>query len=105
MGTLKPIASILPKLSEKTLRKKGYWTGMLIKNWEKIVGPEIAQHTFPLTLKFLPNKRAVLQIQVNKPALTLELQHQTVQIIEKIDSVFGEKIVEKVQFLQGCPKN
>ncbi|MCG8593459.1 MAG: DUF721 domain-containing protein [Kiloniellales bacterium] len=102
-GGLRPLAATLPKVTRKALGRRGLAEGSLIAEWPEIVGEALAARCLPLKLSFAdPKRRAegTLTLQVES-AWTLELQHLSPQLIERINQTLGYAAVSRLAFRQG----
>lgn len=107
-GGLRSLAVTLPKVTRKALGKRGLAEGALVAEWPEIVGTVLASHCIPAKLSFHdPKRRAegTLTLQVES-GWTLELQHLSPQIIERINQSFGYQAISRLAFRQGpLPSN
>jgi hypothetical protein len=106
------VSSFLPALTRKAFEKFGFASVALVTDWERIVGPEMAACSAPERLSWprQPSGRAG-QVPGERPAARLllrvagaraiDLQHQSRQLIERVNAYFGYRAVEEVRFVQG----
>lgn len=107
------LASFVPGIARKAFEKHGFASASLITDWAQIVGARLAGDTRPLKLKWprLPEQAGVgndtdkgrpgatLVLQVD-PAVALDVQYQTAQIIERINAYFGYRAVAELRLRQ-----
>ena len=79
---LRPIENTLPKEAKKMLKKSGYNMNNILKNWEKIVGGAIYKLGTPISLKY---------------GKELELEYKKKEIIDKVNSFFGHRFLDRVK--------
>lgn len=107
------IASLVPRITRKSFEKHGFAAASLIMDWALIVGRERAADTRPLKLKWpravekfgatadgcegRPEATLVLQVD---PAIALDIQYQSAQIIERINAYFGYRAVASLKLVQ-----
>ena len=96
------LSGLMPPTVNKALRRFGFAQTSIISNWEKIVGTEMAHHTYPskLTFKKGTKENGTLHIMVDG-AHALKLQHLLPLIIEKINMFHGFKLVGHIAITQG----
>lgn len=107
------IASLVPRITQKSFEKHGFAAASLIMDWAQIVGSERARDTRPLKLKWprpvekfgetaescegRPGATLVLQVD---PAVALDIQYQSAQLIERINAYFGYRAVASLRLVQ-----
>lgn len=70
----------------------------LLKRWEKIMGPDIANVANIAAIKKMKDGRFNITLRPNNPALTLQLSYMSEEIKEKINKYFGRDAVAKISF-------
>jgi hypothetical protein len=95
---------MLPEIAGKVLGKKGLGFGVLITDWEMIVGPDMARRATPIRLAFPPGRRecGTLHLRV-AGGFAVELQHTAPQLIERVNAFFGYRAIEALRFSQTAP--
>lgn len=107
------LSSLVPGITRKAFEKHGFASASLITDWAQIVGARLAGDTRPLKLKWprMPEQASVaddtakgrpgatLVLQVD-PAVALDVQYQTAQIIERINAYFGYRAVAELRIQQ-----
>ena len=114
--TAKAVGSFVPAITRPVFEKYGFQTGALLTDWATIIGEPLSQFTAPEQIKW-PGRQnqiagaeldgderqtsgATLVIRVEGPA-ALEVQHQTPQIIERINEYLGYRAITQVRILQA----
>ena len=93
---LKPFISSLPQGIKKNLKKRGYNFTSIVDNWSKIVGEKISNDCYPTKIKVGKSlKSGVLIINVAH-GKEIDVEYKKREIIDKINSFFGYKYVEKI---------
>ena len=89
---LKTLQQSVIKITDVAIRKRGFVESALIHKWASIVGKEIATWSVPNRLVFLRGSTldATLHLDVLS-ARALEIQHNELVILERINVVFGYK--------------
>jgi predicted nucleic acid-binding Zn ribbon protein len=67
-------------------------TGALWRRWEEVVGPTIAAHAEPTSLR-----RGVLKIRTDSPTWATELGYLSEQVMSAANELLGGQIVSEVQ--------
>ena len=94
---LRKLSITLPKTFKKTLGKQGQQFSSLIKNWEKIVGKNIAQLCYPLKIMLIKHQnihRLYLNVYHGNE---LEIEYQRNDIINKINHFFDKNIISEIK--------
>ena len=87
----------MPKNLKKILNKRGYVYSDIINKWSYIVGSNISNVSYPKSFK--PNGKntaGTLIINVQR-GNEVDIEYSKTQIINKINSYFGYKIIDKVR--------
>jgi len=93
---------MVPKLTQTALGKRGLAQANLIVDWPSIVGEEKAATCQPEKLVFPRGQRnnGTLHLRVTS-TMALELQHDSPQLIARINGYFGYAAVESVRLIQA----
>ena len=85
---------------------RGASVARLRAEWSAIVGPDLARTTRPDALLAGRGARGVqgagkaLRLRVSGAA-ALEVQHQTGQLVEKVNAYFGHRMIDDIRLVQG----
>ena len=93
---LRPFSSSIPKTLKKYLKKGGYNYSNIVDNWTKMVNKEVSDSCYPITIKMskeMKNGTLVLNVIHGKE---LEIEYEKGQIMDKINSFFGYKCINKI---------
>ena len=86
------------------MNNRGYVQQEIISLWEEIVNQELAKEAVPEKLTFPRGRRSGGTIKIRAPApLATELQHTESILLDRINSFFGYKAVEKIIIIHGNP--
>ena len=98
---LKTLQQSVVKITDVAIRKRGFVESALIHKWASIVGEENAAWSVPNRLVFLRGSTldATLHLDVLS-ARALEIQHNELVILERINVVFGYKAINKIAIRQ-----
>ena len=96
---LRSFKDTLPKKIKKILLKKGYIYSEILDNWRLIVGSELFEVCYPKSFRS-SNKlgTSLLSIMV-KRGHEIDVEYSKKKIIDKINSLFGYNVVEKVKLI------
>jgi hypothetical protein len=89
------LGELVPGVTRAAYKKRSPAGALLLSAWDQVVGPRLAQETMPQKLS-----RGVLTIVCAGP-VAMELQHLSAALIERINTHAGEKLVERLRFVQG----
>ena len=97
-----PAGSILNRVAAKVFRRRGFGEGDVLIRWSEIVGPEVARQTAPEKLQRLRGDAAgaILHVRVNGAA-ALGIQHKTPIILDRINTFYGYRAVDRLKLIQG----
>lgn len=100
---LTALAKTLSPITKKLFGKKGFMEIDILTNWDKIVGKELANYSFPQKIDFKREEKnnGVLLLQVPTGAFALEIKHRENFILEKINAYFGYKAVSQIKIVQN----
>ena len=93
---LRPFSTSIPKSLKKYLRKGGYNYSNIVDNWNKIVGKEIYEACYPISIKMekkMSDGVLVLNVFHGKE---IEVEYKKNEIIDKINSFFGYNCIKTV---------
>ena len=96
------LADVARKLLTPALRRQGFAQHEIVTRWPTIVGGLLAAKSLPERLRFNGTERrgGTLFVRVES-AFALEFQHLTPQILERVNTYYGYRAVEKVVIRQG----
>ena len=96
---LRSFKDTLPKKIKKILLKKGYIYSEILDNWRLIVGSALFKVCYPKSFRS-SNKlgTSLLSIMV-KRGHEIDVEYSKKKIIDKINSLFGYNVVEKVKLI------
>lgn len=86
------------------LKRRGFHRSEIVSHWEEIVTTEFSNHTSPAKLVFPRGKRTGGTLTILTPApLALEIQHSEPLLLERINTFFGYRAVDKIILLHNKP--
>ena len=102
-GGLYSLSSTLLPFAKHILGKKGFVEIDILTNWDKIVGAELAQYSFPQRIDFKRGEKnnGTLCLSVPSGAFALELKHRERFILDKINTYFGYNAVSNLKIIQN----
>jgi hypothetical protein len=93
----RPIGALVPGVTRAAFRRRAPGTAQVLADWPQIVGPALAAVTFPRRLT-----AGALTIACSGP-IALELQHLTGELIARINTALGSRVVNTLRFVQIAP--
>jgi hypothetical protein len=100
------LAEVLRKTLNDAFAKQGFASTELVTRWPDIVGADIAAHCEPEKIRWprpvgddMPEP-GTLVLRVDGPT-ALEIQHQSRQILERVNQFFGWQAVGDVRLRQA----
>ena len=96
---LRSFKDTLPTKIKKILKKKGHIFSETLDNWRNIVGDELFRVCYPKSFKSSNRlSSSTLSIMV-KRGHEVEMEYAKNQIIEKINTYFNDRVVEKIKLI------
>ncbi len=97
------LAEAVSRVTAPLYQGRGFAGGAVIADWASIVGDRLAAECAPESLRFPPKQRrgGTLTLRIANGGLALELQHLQAQLIERINSYFGNAAVARIRFVHG----
>lgn len=101
-----PLADLAGRLMDPILRRKAGMTTGLVAAWADIAGPRLADSTRPEKLVW-PARRSDLDpfepatlVVACEAAAALRLQHQTSELLSRVNAFFGFAAVSRIKIVQ-----
>ena len=95
---LRSFKDTLPKKVKKILNKKGYIYSDIISNWNYLVGSKISKVSYPKSFKPIGNNSPGILILRVQRGNEIDVEYSKSEIMNKINSYFGYKIINKINF-------
>lgn len=108
----RPLADIIGGALAPACRRRGFASLDLVAHWPDIVGPAYGESTAPDKLVWPRRPPGLVAEQSHEPALltlrctaaaALRLTHEMDQVIERINTFFGYRLVGRIRILQLPP--
>ncbi len=93
----RPIAALVPTVARAAFKRLPAGIVQLMEAWAGIVGPALATATMPCRLS-----QGTLTIACSGP-IAMELQHLSVELIDRINQYFGKSTVRRLRMVQTMP--
>ena len=90
----RPLAALVPRITRTAFRRRSPASAALLADWTAMLGPALARVTAPRRLH-----GGTLTIAASGP-IALELQHLSGQLIDRINASLGQRLVERLRFVQ-----
>ena len=96
---LRSFKDTLPKKIKKILLKKGHIYSEILDNWRLIVGSELFEVCYPKSFRNSSKLRTSLLNIMVKRGHEVDVEYSKKIIIDKMNSLFGYNVVEKVKLI------
>tara|TARA_B100000029_G_scaffold497933_1_gene566088 strand:- start:1226 stop:1708 length:483 start_codon:yes stop_codon:yes gene_type:complete len=94
---LRPFVNTLPRGIKGILKKNGYNYSEIVGKWKSLVGKDISDFTYPKSIKISKSqKNGILVLRV-KRGNEITIEYSKKEIIEKINSFFGYKLIGQIK--------
>ena len=101
---LRPFGNTLPRGLKGILKKSGYNYSEIISKWSLLVGKDISNCAYPKSIKMKKgNSNATLVLGI-KRGDEIQIEYSKKEIIDKINSYFGYKLIDEVKLQTFSPK-
>ena len=101
---LRSFGSTLPRGIRGILKKNGYNYSEIISKWSILVGKDISNCSFPKSIKMKNgNSSGTLVLAINRGD-EINIEYSKRQIINKINSYFGYKLIDEIKLQVISPK-
>ena len=103
---IRKLAELTSEFLADAFKKQGFAATELVTRWKDIVGADIAAHAEPIKLQWPrevngePAEPATLVLRVEGP-VSIEIQHQSAVILERINRFFGWQAVGRIALRQA----
>ena len=96
---LRSFKDTLPKNIKKVINKKGHIYSETLSNWKYIVGDDLFKVCYPKSFKNSNRFGVSTLVIMVKRGREVDLEYSKKEIIDKMNSFFGYKVVEKLKFI------
>ena len=96
---LRFFSDTLPKNIKKIIKKKGHIYSETLNNWKYIVEDKIFRISYPRSFKHSNKFGASCLVIMVKRGHEVDLEYSKKKIIDKMNSYFGYKVVEKIKLV------
>ncbi|MDL2280501.1 DUF721 domain-containing protein [Selenomonadales bacterium OttesenSCG-928-I06] len=91
-----PLEDVIKKVFKKYGIKKKYNANVVLVSWDKIVGSQISENCFPVSID-----KGILKLKVKNSAWSHHLMMMKKEVIQKINSYINENLVKDIFFSAG----
>ena len=95
---LRSFKDTLPKNIKKVINKKGHVYSETLNNWKYLVGDNLFKICYPKSFKSYNRFGLSTLVIMVKRGHEVDLEYSKKQVMDKINSFFGYKVVEKLKF-------
>jgi len=101
---LRPFSNTIPKNLKQIFKKRGKNFSNLVDNWNKIVGKNISNVSYPVKILSDRNsKKSSLILNVMR-GNELEIEYSKSEIMDKVNSFFGYKFLNSLKLTSNQTK-
>ena len=97
------ISNLLPDIAKKTLKRRGFFEIELLKNWENLIEKKYRNLVEPIKIKRSSNQSKddshILCLMAD-PSIAFAIQHDSQNIVKKLNLFFGYKAIDKLEIFQ-----
>ena len=101
---LRPFGNTLPRGLKGVLKKNGYNYSEIISKWSILVGKDISNCAYPKSIKMKKGNSNGTLILGIKRGDEIQIEYSKKEIIDKINSYFGYKLIDEVKLQTFSPK-
>ena len=95
---LRSFKDTLPKKVKKIINKKGHIYSETLSNWKYIVGENLFEFCYPKSFKNSNRFGISTLLVMVKRGHEVDLEYSKKEIMDKMNSFFGDLVVEKLKF-------
>ena len=82
--------------------KRGLSDGTILTDWNIIAGEHLAAHSQPEQITYSKESESgALHLRIDSGSMATEMQHLQPLLIERINSYFGYKAIDRLKVIQG----
>ena len=96
---LRSFKDTLPKNVKKIINKKGHIYSETLNNWKNIVGNDLFKICYPKAFKNSNRFGVSTLLIMVKRGNEVDLEYSKKKIMDKMNSFFGYRVVEKLKFI------
>ena len=93
---LRPFGNTLPRGVRAILKKNGYNYSEIISKWNKLVGKNISNCSYPKSIKMKKGDSNGTLVLAIKRGDEINIEYSKTEIINKINSYFGYKLISEI---------
>ncbi|MBL4691821.1 MAG: DUF721 domain-containing protein [Magnetovibrio sp.] len=97
------LSQTINRLTKSMLGRHGLVRGTLLTKWHDVVGEKLSSHTSPEKIVFARDGKSggILHLRCDSGAFATQVQHQELQILERINTFFGYKAIVRIKLIQA----
>ena len=94
---LRPFGNTLPRGLKGILKKNGYNYSEIISKWNMLVGKDISNCSYPQSIKMKKGNSNGTLVLAIKRGDEIQIEYSKKEIINKINSYFGYKLINEIR--------
>ncbi len=101
MAQAKSLSHLVTRVTRRAVGSRSAGLARLVADWPLIVGPDLAARAVPIRLSARRRGAGATLTLAAAPAEALALQHESGRLIQRIETHFGERLVDRITLAQG----
>ena len=101
---LRAFGNTLPRGVRGILKKNGYNYSEIISKWNMLVGKDISNFSYPQSIKMKKGNSNGMLVLGIKRGDEIQIEYAKQEIMDKINSYFGYKLIDEVKLQTFSPK-
>ena len=102
---LRPFGNTLPRGVRGILKKNGYNYSEIVSKWNTLVGENISSCSYPKSIKMKKGDQNGTLVLGIKRGEEINIEYSKIEIIRKINSYFGYKLINEIKLQTFSLKN
>ena len=94
---LRPFSKTLPREFSKMLKKSGYNYSEIVNKWNILLDSSISKYSYPKSIKTTKDNKGGTLVLAVKRGNEITLEYSKNEIINKINSYFGYKLINEIK--------
>lgn len=87
-----PLGEVIDRVAGRLGMGRSQAVGTIFSRWEELVGPDIAAHATPTSLR-----NGELVLEVDEPAWAVQLRYMSAELVERLASSCGPAAVRQLR--------
>ena len=101
MAQAKALSYLVARVTRQAVGPRPAALARLIADWPLIVGPDFAARAVPARLSSRRRGAGATLTLAAAPAEAIALQHESARLLQRIESYFGERVIDRIALTQA----